>query len=50
MGLTLCLKNKCGEYTLPYLGATTYPTGVGSKHSVHLEKYRREFCSRYSSR
>ena len=22
MGLTLCLKNECGKYTLPYLGAT----------------------------
>ena len=48
MGVTICLKNKCGKYTLPYLGAagdshencdpTAYPTGVGSKHSVHLEK------------
>ena len=42
MGLTLCLKTKCGKYTLPYLGAagdpTAYPTGVGSKHSVHLGK------------
>ena len=45
MGLTLCLKNKCGKYTLPYLGAAgdshekSWPYSVPYRGGFQTQQY-----------